>query len=101
MSGMRIQSVFGELDPDLTFQVQKLGRRTARSLSRERRIPDFCDAPIYAAFEDEDGHVCIGIAQDSSSPIPVGEWIGDQVLRPILRSVERVDIFGYVIKEQP
>jgi hypothetical protein len=94
-----MRRVFAEIDPSVRFDIPGKGPTMARTICQLPRIPHDDGGSIYAAFEDDDGHVCIGIAQDLTSGISPGEWIGDQVLHPLYRSIDRVDIFGYLIPE--
>ena len=98
MLGTRLQDVFGQLDPRLTF-VSRAGR-VARcgDLSRATRIPDTDHGHIYAFYEDANGYVYIGIAQSGDeSPLTAAEWQAEQIATPLFRSRERVDVMGQIL----
>lgn len=100
MRGRTVQEIMLGLDPQLRFMVPLAFSpsayviRYAGEMATSGRIPGTENAPIYADFIDLEGRICIGIAQDVSSPVDPEEWVHDQTARPMLRSYDCVDILG-------
>lgn len=97
--GQTLSTVFACTDPTVRFTMPDGSVRTARSLS-DGPIPDDDGAAIYAAFEDEEGFVYVGIAPSSENE-DIGAWISEQMHRPLFKSLDRVDLLGNVIGGQP
>jgi hypothetical protein len=74
------------------------GRVSVESLLRMRRIPHDWGTACYEVAEDDDSRICIVI----SPPEPCDDheaWLTDQLAHPVMRSHDRVDIFGNLIEE--
>lgn len=100
MRGRTVQEIMLGLDPQLRFMIplsfspNAYVIRYAGEMATADRIPGVDNAQIYSDYIDLEGYVCIGIAQDISSPVDHEEWVHDQTSHPILRSYDVVDILG-------
>jgi hypothetical protein len=99
MTGQTIQRLMRLTDPDVRFRMADGAVMTADAIAKLHRIPACDRGAIYGLFESDDGFVVIGIAQDPASDIPCEEWIADQLERPALKSIDRVDVFGMRIRD--
>jgi hypothetical protein len=99
MTGRRVQDLMRMIDPAVRFMPARVEVWRADEIACMRRVPGCEAAPIYALFEDDRGHVCIGLAQDCASTTDPEEWVRDQLEYPVLRSIDRVDILGQIIRE--
>jgi len=97
--GMTMRMCMITTDPRVRFRLPNGKVATAEAIARTPKVVDSIGGEIYAAYEDEDGHVNIGIAPSSDEGI--SEWIAEQIKYPVIRSIDRVDLLGNVIpKEQ-
>jgi hypothetical protein len=87
------------LDPNAQFVIRGDIVAKASDIAQMRRIPDCDNAPIYAEFMDSDYRIVIGIAQSDGSSHDAVEWAEDQMRYPVLRSIDRMDLFGNVIRD--
>jgi hypothetical protein len=99
MTGSTVQTLMRMIDGQTRFRLRGDIVSTADEIALMVRIPDVDDAAIYAWYEYPDGRMAVGLAIDDKCMTPVREWVDDQLAHPILRSIDRVDIFGTVIRD--
>ena len=95
--GMSMRMCMITTDPKVRFRLQSGKVATAAEIARRPKLADGIGGDIYAAFEDEDGFVNIGIAP--SSAYGIAEWITEQIKYPVIRSIDRVDMLGNIIAD--
>lgn len=99
MTGLTLRENFLLTDPAVRFIMPDGTLRSAREIVAMPKIPNDFGGSIYAAWEDEDGFVNIGIARSEGSAESHAEWVNAQLANPVYRSVDRVDIMGIIIRD--
>ncbi len=98
MRGQTIQDIMRQIDPRVRFPIGHGIVSAARGIAGMAKVPGCDNAPIYAEYEDERDLVIIGIARSEDSPVDAKEWLEMQLAYPVLRSIDRVDLFGNMIE---
>jgi hypothetical protein len=99
VTGLTLRENFLLTDPAVRFIMPDGTLKTAREIVAMPKIPNDFGGSIYAAWEDEDGFVSIGIAQSDGSAESHSEWVNGQLDNPVYKSIDRVDIMGIIIRD--
>lgn len=99
LSGLTLQDCFMLVDPRVRFNLAHDIVHTAGDIVRMKRIPHDVGGNIYALYEDDDGFVYVGIAQSVGDSTPFEEWCADQMMHPLFKSLDRVDLLGNYLKD--